>query len=220
MSKTPNIFVRSLRELKSTRCLAVTALLIAINVTLDLLGLSIKLPPNLRIGFGFLCNASIGMLFGPVVGMMAGVCTDVLGYFAGNLSMGAYFPGYTLTAVVGGLIWGLWLYPRKITVWRAIGGWGMASAQDHRMACHRRKDLHQPVLQYLPEHPVADRHRRQGDERAARYARAEKPYSAADRDRAGLLRHEAGQPYLWRAAEWKDRCGKLLSKGREKPVST
>ena len=109
MSKTPNIFVRSLRELKSTRCLAVTALLIAINVTLDLLGLSIKLPPNLRIGFG------------PVVGMMAGVCTDVLGYFAGNLSMGAYFPGYTLTAVVGGLIWGLWLYPRKITVWRAIG---------------------------------------------------------------------------------------------------
>ena len=65
MSKTPNIFVRSLRELKSTRCLAVTALLIAINVTLDLLGLSIKLPPNLRIGFGFLCNASIGMLFGP-----------------------------------------------------------------------------------------------------------------------------------------------------------
>ena len=74
MSKTPNIFVRSLRELRSTRCLAVTALLIAINVTLDLLGLSIKLPPNLRIGFGFLCNASIGMLFGPVVGMMAGVC--------------------------------------------------------------------------------------------------------------------------------------------------
>ncbi len=43
MSKTPNIFVRSLRELRSTRCcLAVTALLIAINVTLDLLGLSIK----------------------------------------------------------------------------------------------------------------------------------------------------------------------------------
>lgn len=104
MSKKQNIFVRSLHELKSTRCIAVTALLIAINITLDLLGLTIKLPPNLRIGFGFLCNAAIGMLFGPVVGMMAGVCTDVLGYFAGNLSMGAYFPGYTLTAVVGGLI--------------------------------------------------------------------------------------------------------------------
>lgn len=121
MSKKENIFVRSLHELKSTRCLALTALLIAINIALDLLGLTIKLPPNLRIGFGFLCNAAVGMLFGPVVGMMAGVCTDVLGYFAGNLTMGAYFPGYTLTAITAGLFWGLWLYPRKLTVWRALG---------------------------------------------------------------------------------------------------
>ncbi|MDO4271240.1 MAG: folate family ECF transporter S component [Eubacteriales bacterium] len=121
MSQKQNIFVRSLRELKSTRCLALTALLIAVNITLDLLGLTVKLPPDLRIGFGFLCNAAIGMLFGPSVAMMAGVCTDVLGYFAGNLSMGAYFPGFTLTAIVGGLFWGLWLYPRRITVWRAIG---------------------------------------------------------------------------------------------------
>lgn len=121
MQKKQNIFVRSLNELKSTRCLALTALLIAINIALDLLGLTVKLPPNLRISFGFLCNASIGMLFGPVVGMMAGVCTDVLGYFAGNLTMGAYFPGYTLTAITAGLIWGLWLYPRKVTIWRALG---------------------------------------------------------------------------------------------------
>ena len=121
MSQKENIFIRSLHELKSTRCLALTALLIAINIALDLLGLTIKLPPNLRIGFGFLCNAAVGMLFGPVVGMMAGVCTDVLGYFAGNLTMGAYFPGYTLTAITAGLFWGLWLYPRKLTVWRALG---------------------------------------------------------------------------------------------------
>ena len=162
MSKKENIFSRSLKELKSTRCLALTALLIAINIALDLLGLTIKLPPNLRIGFGFLCNAAVGMLFGPVVGMMAGVCTDVLGYFAGNLTMGAYFPGYTLTAIVGGLFWGLWLYPRKLSVWRAVGA----------KACIN--------LQYRPEYPVADHHRRQGDERAACAACAEKPADAAD----------------------------------------
>ena len=121
MQKKQNIFVQSLRELKSTRCLALTALLIAVNITLDLLGLTIKLPPNLRIGFGFLCNAAIGMLFGPVVAMMAGIGTDVLGYFAGNLTMGAYFPGFTVTAIMGGLFWGLWLYPRRLTVGRAIG---------------------------------------------------------------------------------------------------
>ncbi len=116
-----NIFKRSMKELKSTRCLAVTGLLIAVNVATDLLGLTIKLPPNLRIGFGFLCNAGIGMLFGPIVGMIAGACTDILGYFAGNLTMGAYFPGYTVTAMLGGIIWGLWLYPRKLSIPRAIG---------------------------------------------------------------------------------------------------
>ena len=71
MSKTPNIFVRSLRELKSTRCLALTALLVAANLALDLMGLELRLPPDLKIGFGFLTNASIGMLFGPSVAMMA-----------------------------------------------------------------------------------------------------------------------------------------------------
>lgn len=110
MSKIANLFRSSARELRSPRCLALTALFIALNITLDLTGLTLKLSTELRIGFGFLCNAAIGMLFGPVVGMLAGFCTDVLGYFAGNMSMGAYFPGYTLTAIVGGLIWGLWLY--------------------------------------------------------------------------------------------------------------
>ena len=32
-----------------------------------------------------------------------------------------YFPGFTLTAVVAGLFWGLWLYPRRVSLWRAIG---------------------------------------------------------------------------------------------------
>ena len=110
MSKIINLFRHSAGELRTTRCLTVSALFIALNIALDLTGLTLRLSSELRIGFGYLCNASIGMLFGPVPGMLAGICTDVLGYFAGNLSMGAYFPGYTLTAITGGLIWGLWLY--------------------------------------------------------------------------------------------------------------
>ncbi len=116
MSKIVELFRSSARQLRTTRCLALTALFIALNVTLDLTGLTLKLSPDLRIGFGYLCNASIGMLFGPVVGMLAGVATDVLGYFAGNFTMGGYFPGYTLTAVVGGLIYGLWLYRPSVGI--------------------------------------------------------------------------------------------------------
>lgn len=116
-----NPYAGSLKNLKDVRCMAVTSLLIAMNICMDLLGLTIKVSPTLRIGFGFLCNATIGMLYGPVVGMLGGACTDILGYFAGNMSMGAYFPGCTLTAVVGGLIWGLWLYPARPTLPRVIG---------------------------------------------------------------------------------------------------
>lgn len=120
MQKTKNLFVRSLHELKNPRCLAVTALFIALNVTLDLLRIRIQLTPDLRIGIGFVLNASIGMLFGPTVGIMAGFSTDVLGYLV-NSGGGAYFPGYTLTAMLAGLIYGLWLYPRKPGRLRSLG---------------------------------------------------------------------------------------------------
>lgn len=120
MEKKQNVFKASLQELKSVRCLAITALLIALNITMDLLNIRIWLTPNLRMGVGFVLNASVGMLFGPVVAMMAGFCTDVLGYLA-NSSGGAYFFGYTLTAMLGGLLYGLWLYPKRPTKLRIIG---------------------------------------------------------------------------------------------------
>lgn len=109
MSKIKNLFAASAAELRTPRCLTLTALLIALNVAMDLLNLRVQLTPDLRITFGFLCNAVIGMLFGPVVGMTAGFCTDVMGYLV-NQGGGFYFPGYTLTAIVGGLLYGLWLY--------------------------------------------------------------------------------------------------------------
>lgn len=120
MQKNKNIFAESFANLKSVHCLTVTALFIALNVTLDLLNIRVQLTPELRITFGFLCNAVIAMLYGPSVGMTAGFCTDVLGYMV-NTGGGAYFPGYTLTAVAGGLIYGLWLYPRKPSIPRVLG---------------------------------------------------------------------------------------------------
>lgn len=119
LHKLKSLFFSSLRELKSPRCLAISALLIALNVAMDLLGIRIWLTPDLRISLGFVLNASIAMLFGPVTGMMAGFCTDVLGYLA-NPAMGAYFPGYTLTAMLGGLLYGLWLYPCHTTRLRCL----------------------------------------------------------------------------------------------------
>ncbi len=100
------------RGIPLPRALAVTAVLIAINITLDLLNIRIQLTPQLRIGFGFLTSAMVGMLFGPVVAMTAGAATDLLGWLVNN-GGGAYFPGFTLTAVLAGLIWGVALYKNR-----------------------------------------------------------------------------------------------------------
>lgn len=106
----PNLFRRSAAELRHPRCLALTALFISLNIAMDLLGIRIQLTPTIRIGPGFLCNACIGMLFGPFVAMLAGICTDTLGYLV-NSGGAAYFPGYMLTAMLGGILHGLFLYP-------------------------------------------------------------------------------------------------------------
>lgn len=110
-------FKSSAKNLQDIRCLSITAMFVALSTAMTLCGLTLRLTPELRIDFGFLCAAAISMLFGPVVGMISGCCTDILGYFAGNFSMGGYFPGYTLTAICGGLIYGLWLYhPEKVSI--------------------------------------------------------------------------------------------------------
>ena len=101
----------------NTTRLVIMAFLIALEIILTRF-CSIN-TPILRIGFGFLPVAMAGIMFGPWWAAVGYTIGDLLGMMI--FPTGAYFPGYTLTAVVGGLIWGLWLYPRKITVWRAIG---------------------------------------------------------------------------------------------------
>ena len=57
MEKQKNVFRRSLDELKSPRALVITAMLIALNLAMDLMGLKIYLTPELRVSVGFVCNA-------------------------------------------------------------------------------------------------------------------------------------------------------------------
>ncbi|MCH5323832.1 MAG: folate family ECF transporter S component [Eubacterium sp.] len=100
-------FKKSALELKSVKCLAVTAMLIALACVLK--SLTIQPMPTLKIGFSFLAIASIGMLYGPTVGALACVATDVIGYLVSNQSY-AFSPLFTLVEVTGGVIYGLFLY--------------------------------------------------------------------------------------------------------------
>ena len=121
VSELAEKFSTSAHSIRNTRTLAVTAMFVALNVTLDLLNLRIQLTPDLRIGVGFLANAMVGMLFGPSVAMMAGASSDILGWLV-NPGGGAYFPGFTITAILAGVVWGCFLYKEKLSFWRCLAG--------------------------------------------------------------------------------------------------
>jgi len=65
----------------------------------------------IRISFGGLPIALAGALMGPFWGGMVGMVADILG---GSLfPQGAFFPGFTLTAALSGVIPGMIIYGRK-----------------------------------------------------------------------------------------------------------
>lgn len=102
-----NSFKRSLHELCNIRCLATVGVFIAIFVVLD--GFcSIRIGEFLKINFAYLALATIGMLFGPTVGFLAGFACDLVGYFINPV--GGFIPWFALITAFEGMIYGLFLY--------------------------------------------------------------------------------------------------------------
>ncbi len=107
-------FRSSAAKLKSTRYLALLAIFIAIKIILA--SYYIPVSENLRISIRFIPVAIEALIFGPAAGMLSGAVTDILGFLL--FPNGAFFPGYTLSAVIQSLIYAFFLYRRQITVLR------------------------------------------------------------------------------------------------------
>ncbi|MBP3891805.1 MAG: folate family ECF transporter S component [Solobacterium sp.] len=118
-----NLFARfksSAQKLKSTKYLALMATTIAMKVILSLLPFArIPISQNLRISFGYLIVAVEAAILGPVAGMLSAAITDNVEFMLAP--DGIYFPGYTLSAMLGSLVYALFLYERKVSVPRLIG---------------------------------------------------------------------------------------------------
>lgn len=103
-------------ELKDTKMLVFAALIIALRVALKTL-VKIPLAPNLDITPAFLANALGAMVYGPVVGGLAAIISDVLGVL---LRGDTYFLPYVLTEIAGSMIFAMFFYRQKITPTRVI----------------------------------------------------------------------------------------------------
>lgn len=110
-----DFFMRS-RSNNYLTTIVCVALLVALDVILTRF-LSIQ-TQFLRIGFGFLPIAVAGIAYGPVWGFVCGAVGDILGMII--YPTAAYFPGFTLTAALTGVVFGLLLYNNKTSIARII----------------------------------------------------------------------------------------------------
>ena len=111
MKQMKQQFVDSWHELRHLKTVVVTAMLIAVGIILGYF--SITVTPYLRIGFSFIANELTALLFGPVVGGVMGGIADIIKYLI--KPDGPYFFGFTLSAILGPVIYGIMLYKKPLS---------------------------------------------------------------------------------------------------------
>lgn len=111
------MFRRSARELKHSKSLVTTAMLIAVGVVLSAYA-TIRITPDFQVSFGYLASGIIAMLFGPVANAVAGFVTDIVSYVL--YTDGPYCFWFALNPMVSGLIFAFFFYGKKVTLPKAI----------------------------------------------------------------------------------------------------
>jgi len=103
-------------ELKDTKMLVVTALMVALRIVLK--PLAIPLGPQLSIQTAMLATALGAMIFGPVVAIPAAMISDTVGFMI--YPTGDYFLPFMLTEIASTMIYALCLYRSKVSPTRVM----------------------------------------------------------------------------------------------------
>ncbi len=103
------MFKNSAKRLKEPLTITTLAMMAALYVVLYMV--KIPLANDSRVSLTFLPIVVSGYLAGPVGAMIVGALGDVIGSFM--FPQGAYFPGFTVSAIINGLIYGMFFYKMK-----------------------------------------------------------------------------------------------------------
>ncbi|MBE7015842.1 MAG: folate family ECF transporter S component [Ruminococcaceae bacterium] len=96
----------SAKSLRDTKVLCICSIMVAMYVVLDML--QIPLAPQIVISFSFIPIAVTGWMFGIIPAMIVGGISDILSFLI--KPTGAFFPGFTVTSILTGAVFGLVLY--------------------------------------------------------------------------------------------------------------
>lgn len=113
MNRLASLWKESLYEFKSIYTLTCCGVLAALTVALKFTA-SINIGEYIRIGFSELPAIAVSTLFGPAVGgIFWGMC-DIIKYIVAP--DGPFFPGFTISAAVNGIIYGFVMYKKPVSI--------------------------------------------------------------------------------------------------------
>lgn len=99
-----------------TQTIAFSGLFIALAAVLSFF--SVPISSILEIRFAIIPIAICGYMLGPVATGIVGGAADVVGYLV--KPTGPFFPGFTISNIISGVIFGLMLHNKKVTLWRTL----------------------------------------------------------------------------------------------------
>ena len=105
------------KEVKDVKKLTFAALMIALCVMLCHVP-SVPLFGGAKVTWGFLARSVCAWVCGPVLGVLFGFTEDILSFFLTGGGGYPFFPGYTLTTMLGVLFYSLFFYRQEITIRR------------------------------------------------------------------------------------------------------
>lgn len=103
-----------------TKALVIASLLAALSLILTRFMGIVILGGSIRLSFGELPIILSGIYFGPVIGALTGFVSDIVG--ATLFPQGAFFPGFTLSAMLVGIIPGIIFLGKKksFPLWKIV----------------------------------------------------------------------------------------------------
>ncbi len=104
----------SVNDFRDLKKITLAGLMAALSAALQIVTLS--LTSSLKIQITFLVSAISGAMFGPFLSLLRGAVADIVGFLL--YSSDPFFFGYTLSAMLGALVYSLFLYRQKITLFR------------------------------------------------------------------------------------------------------
>ena len=95
------------KKIFSTQMMAVLSVLLALEVIIARFG-TIRPSESIKLSLDFIPVVIAAILYGPIPAVVMSILADILGAFL--FPVGPFFPGFTLTAALTGLIYGMLLH--------------------------------------------------------------------------------------------------------------